>query len=49
MAELKTVRLQLPVRTEDLRGLEIGAVVYLTAGGIRQQLHLGDRQPVPLG
>ena len=30
MAELKTVRLQLPVRTEDLRGLEIGAVVYLT-------------------
>jgi L(+)-tartrate dehydratase beta subunit len=30
MAELKTVRLQLPVRTEDLRGLEIGAVVYLS-------------------
>jgi L(+)-tartrate dehydratase beta subunit len=30
MAGLKTVRLQLPVRTEDLRGLEIGAVVYLT-------------------
>jgi L(+)-tartrate dehydratase beta subunit len=30
MAELKTVRLQLPARTEDLRGLEIGAVVYLS-------------------
>jgi L(+)-tartrate dehydratase beta subunit len=30
MAELKTVRLELPARTEDLRGLEIGAVVYLS-------------------
>jgi L(+)-tartrate dehydratase beta subunit len=30
MAELKTVRLQLPARTEDLRALEIGEVVYLT-------------------
>jgi L(+)-tartrate dehydratase beta subunit len=30
MAELKTVRLELPAPTEDLRGLEIGAVVYLS-------------------
>jgi L(+)-tartrate dehydratase beta subunit len=30
MPALKTVRLQLPARTEDLRGLEIGAVVYLS-------------------
>jgi len=29
MPELKTVRLQLPASTEDLRGLEIGTVVYL--------------------
>src|ERR1700694_4984279 len=29
MAELKTVRLDLPARTDDLRGLEIGTVVYL--------------------
>jgi L(+)-tartrate dehydratase beta subunit len=30
MAELKTIRLELPARSEDLRGLEIGAVVYLS-------------------
>ena len=30
MPELKTVRLDLPARTEDLRALEIGTVVYLT-------------------
>jgi L(+)-tartrate dehydratase beta subunit len=29
MPELKTVRLELPARTEALRALEIGAVVYL--------------------
>jgi L(+)-tartrate dehydratase beta subunit len=29
MAELKTVRVDLPATTEDLRKLEIGAVVYL--------------------
>jgi L(+)-tartrate dehydratase beta subunit len=29
MPELKTVRLDLPARTDDLRGLEIGTVVYL--------------------
>jgi L(+)-tartrate dehydratase beta subunit len=30
MSELKTVHLSLPARTEDLRRLEIGSVVYLT-------------------
>src|SRR5215475_8721868 len=30
MAELKTVQLALPARTEDLRSLEIGAVAYLS-------------------
>ncbi len=30
MAALKTVELTLPASTEDLRGLEIGTVVYLT-------------------
>ena len=30
MADLKTVRLNLPARTEDLRGLEIGSVAYLS-------------------
>lgn len=29
-SDLKTIRLQLPASTEDLRKLEIGAVVYLT-------------------
>ncbi|HEY7246057.1 MAG TPA: fumarate hydratase C-terminal domain-containing protein [Xanthobacteraceae bacterium] len=29
MPELKTARLQLPASTEDLRGLDIGTVVYL--------------------
>jgi L(+)-tartrate dehydratase beta subunit len=30
MAELKTVQLALPARTEDLRNLEIGSVAYLS-------------------
>ena len=30
MPDLKTVHLSLPARTEDLRGLEIGSVAYLT-------------------
>ncbi len=30
MADLKTVHLDLPARTEDLRKLEIGSVAYLT-------------------
>jgi L(+)-tartrate dehydratase beta subunit len=30
MSELKTVHLDLPARTDALRGLEIGSVVYLT-------------------
>ena len=29
MTDLKTVRLNLPARTEDLRHLEIGSVAYL--------------------
>ena len=29
MAALKTVHLNLPARTEDLHGLEIGSVAYL--------------------
>src|ERR1700691_336809 len=30
MADLKTVHIDLPARTEDLRTLEIGSVAYLT-------------------
>ncbi len=30
MSELKTIHLNLPARTEDLRRLEIGSVAYLT-------------------
>ena len=30
MTELKTIHLNLPARTEDLRSLEIGSVAYLT-------------------
>ena len=30
MAGLKTVHIDLPARTEDLRGLEIGSVAYLS-------------------
>ena len=30
MGDLKTVHLELPARTEDLRQLEIGTVAYLT-------------------
>jgi len=30
MADLKTVHLNLPARTDDMRALEIGSVVYLT-------------------
>ena len=30
MADLKTVHIELPARTEDLRALEIGSVAYLT-------------------
>ena len=30
MADLKTVHIELPARTENLRQLEIGSVAYLT-------------------
>ena len=30
MPDLKTIHLNLPARTEDLRGLEIGSVAYLS-------------------
>ena len=35
MSDLKTVHIDLPARTEDLRKLEIGSVAYLT----RPRLH----------
>jgi len=52
---MKTVRLQLPVKVEDLQGLEIGTVVYLDGplytgreGLYKRIIEQGDAPPTPL-
>jgi L(+)-tartrate dehydratase beta subunit len=54
MSTLKTVHIKLPVSTEDLRGLEIGTVVYLTGrvftareGVYRRAIDEGHGLPAP--
>ena len=54
MAALKTVHLNLPARTEDLRGLEIGSVAYLngrlfTAREGVYKRAIGDELGMPAG
>ena len=54
MAALKTVNLNLPARTEDLRGLEIGSVAYLngrlfTAREGVYKRAIGDELGMPAG
>jgi len=54
MSELKTIHLDLPARTEALRGLEIGSVAYLTGRlftareGVYQRA-IGDGCGMPAG
>jgi L(+)-tartrate dehydratase beta subunit len=54
MSELKTIHLDLPARTEALRGLEIGSVAYLTGRlftareGVYQRT-IGDGCGMPAG